>query len=163
MISAALKTPLEIRVGICMYKRYFCIDPMPILVSHQAVPLHFTTKLRPCTRWCDAIRNWLPFQLTWTLWASALLPSLRYFSVTLIGLLCASDSLSESFLSQWRDTLHPQQLMLLTCQDSERVHLVTVANNCKFLNVLKRFRSDNFQNKDFRTTLGLSMDMKYEC
>jgi len=28
-------------------KRHFCIDPMTILVSHQAVPPHFTTKLRP--------------------------------------------------------------------------------------------------------------------
>jgi len=31
----------------------------------------------PCagshTRWCDAIRNWLPFQLTWTLWVPGLL------------------------------------------------------------------------------------------
>ena len=30
----------------------------------------------PCTgshtRWCDAIRSWLPFQLTWVLWAPGL-------------------------------------------------------------------------------------------
>ena len=29
-------------------KRHFCINPMAILVSHQALPPHFTTKLHPC-------------------------------------------------------------------------------------------------------------------
>ena len=49
VISVALKTPLEMTLRICIYctKRHFCIDPMTILVSHQAVPSHFTTKLRP--------------------------------------------------------------------------------------------------------------------
>ena len=38
IISVALKTPLEITLGICI--RHFCIDPMtlPALVSHQVVP-----------------------------------------------------------------------------------------------------------------------------
>jgi len=50
LISFALETYLEIRLGICrLYiKGHFCIDPMTIVVSHQAVPPHFTTKLRPC-------------------------------------------------------------------------------------------------------------------
>jgi len=30
-------------------------------------------------------------------------------------------------------------------------------------NVLNRVRSENFQNKGFKTTVGLSIDMKYEC
>jgi len=48
--SVALKTTLETKLGNCSpyIKRHFCIDPITILVSHQAVPLHFTTKLRPC-------------------------------------------------------------------------------------------------------------------
>jgi len=57
VISVALKTPLEITLGI--YIRHFCIDPMtiPVLVSHQAVPQHFTTKLRPC------LQFWLKLDL----------------------------------------------------------------------------------------------------
>ena len=49
VISVALKIPLEIRLWICILymKRHFCIDPMTILVSQQAAPPHFTTKLRP--------------------------------------------------------------------------------------------------------------------
>jgi len=50
VISVALKTPLETRVGICIYKTSRLIDPMTILVSHRAAPPHFTTKLRP---WVD--------------------------------------------------------------------------------------------------------------
>jgi len=48
VISVALKTPLESDWEPVFIKLHFCIDPMTILVSHQAVPPHFTTKLRPC-------------------------------------------------------------------------------------------------------------------
>ena len=36
-------------------KRHFCIDPMTILVSHQAVPPTFITKLRP---WLWRHKHW---------------------------------------------------------------------------------------------------------
>jgi len=48
MISVALKTHLETKLESVYIKRHFCIDPMIILVSHQAVSPHFTTKL---SRW----------------------------------------------------------------------------------------------------------------
>ena len=40
MTSVALKTTLEIKLGNCSsyIKRHFCIDPMTMLVSHQAAP-----------------------------------------------------------------------------------------------------------------------------
>jgi len=40
------------------------------------------------------------------------------------------------------------------------------ASNCApemIANVLNRVRSETFQKKRFRTTVGLSMGMKYEC
>jgi len=49
VISVALKTPLEMTLRICIYctKRHFYIDPMTILVSHQAVPPTFYNKIAP--------------------------------------------------------------------------------------------------------------------
>jgi len=51
VISVAFKTPVEKRLGICICKIHFCIDPMTVLVSHQTVPPHFT-KLRQCVQRC---------------------------------------------------------------------------------------------------------------
>ena len=47
MISVALKTHLEIRLGICIYETSVQHRPDDYLISHQAVPPHFTTKLLP--------------------------------------------------------------------------------------------------------------------
>jgi len=49
VISVALKTPLEIRFGICTVhkKRQLCLYPMTILVSRQAVPHTFYNKIAP--------------------------------------------------------------------------------------------------------------------
>jgi len=49
VLIVALKKTLEIRWGICLYciKRHFCIDPMTILVVHQAVPPTFYNKFAP--------------------------------------------------------------------------------------------------------------------
>ena len=35
------------RLGICIIKCHFCIDPMTMLVSHQAVPPTFFNKIAP--------------------------------------------------------------------------------------------------------------------
>ena len=49
VVIVALKTCLEVKLGICIYiKRHFWFGPTTILVSHQAVPPYFTTKCRPC-------------------------------------------------------------------------------------------------------------------
>ena len=47
VINVALKTHLEIRLGIFIYVTSLLHRPDDYLVSHQAVPPHFTTKLRP--------------------------------------------------------------------------------------------------------------------
>jgi len=46
MIDATFKTPIQTRLGICVIKLHFHIDPMTVLVSHQAVLQQFITKLR---------------------------------------------------------------------------------------------------------------------
>jgi len=43
MISVAFKTPLKNKWESAFIKIHFCIDPMTVLVSRQAVPPHFTT------------------------------------------------------------------------------------------------------------------------
>ena len=50
VIGVALKTPPEIKLGSVYIKRHFCIDPMTILVSHQAVPPTFYNKIAPMNR-----------------------------------------------------------------------------------------------------------------
>ena len=67
MISVALKTPLQLRLGICIYKTSLLHRPDDYNDSHQAVPPHFATKLRPS--WLVALPFcWTTSQLflTWT-------------------------------------------------------------------------------------------------
>ena len=47
MISVALKTHLEIRLGICIHETSLLHRPDGYLVSHQAVPLTFYNKIAP--------------------------------------------------------------------------------------------------------------------
>jgi len=50
MISVAVKTPPEIRLGICIYKTSLLhIDPMAILVSHHVVPPTFYNEIASTT------------------------------------------------------------------------------------------------------------------
>jgi len=46
VVSIALKNPLKTRLGICIYKTSLPYRPDDLLVLHQAVSQHFTTKLR---------------------------------------------------------------------------------------------------------------------
>jgi len=69
---------------------------------------------------------------------------------------------------------------MFICQNSEGVHpylLKCCRGTCSFVGMLKgymvrkrlgtpvlnRVHSENFPKKCFRTTVGMSMDMKYEC
>jgi len=47
VISAALKTPLEIRLGICIYKTSLLHRPDDYTGFTPRCLSHFTTKLRP--------------------------------------------------------------------------------------------------------------------
>ena len=47
VISVALKTHLEIRLGICIYETSLLHRPDDYLVSHQAVPPTFYNKIAP--------------------------------------------------------------------------------------------------------------------
>jgi len=52
VISVVLNASLEIRLGICIYKIYFCIDPMAMLLSHQAVRHILQQNYAHAWRWC---------------------------------------------------------------------------------------------------------------
>ena len=61
VISVALKTPLEIRLGICIYKTSLLHRPDDYLGFTPSCPPHFTTKLRPCLlqHYCGVGRQFL--------------------------------------------------------------------------------------------------------
>jgi len=46
MVGVAFKTPLQTRLGICMYKTSL-LNRLTIIVQEAALPPHSTTKLRP--------------------------------------------------------------------------------------------------------------------
>jgi len=48
VISIALKTPLEIKLGNCIYKTSLLHRPDRYIGFTPSCAPHFTTKLRPC-------------------------------------------------------------------------------------------------------------------